>query len=136
MSSLTVTILSCSLHLPLFDVSLSLSLSLSLPLPLDEPVLIDAKEDKEAKRNKKACNNIIPTQRTNTSGHKKFAVQKTQSQGLMPVKCAVASPHPPSRLHVQAEGCPKRLVLGLFFVTKYRDLFCDQGGVGGVRGKT
>ena len=45
LSSLTVTILSCSLQLPLLD--LSLSLSLSLPLPLDEPALIDAKEDKE-----------------------------------------------------------------------------------------
>ena len=48
LSSLTVTILSCSLQLPLLD--LSSSLSLSLPLPLDEPdepVLIDAKEDKE-----------------------------------------------------------------------------------------
>ena len=44
-SSLTVTILSCSLQLPLLDRSFSLSLS--LPLPLDEPVLIDAKEDTE-----------------------------------------------------------------------------------------
>ena len=42
---LTVTLLSCSLQLPLLD--LSLSLSLSLPLPLDEPVLMDAKEDKD-----------------------------------------------------------------------------------------
>ena len=42
LSSLTVTILSCSLQLPLLDL-LSLSLSLSLPLPLDEP----AEEDKE-----------------------------------------------------------------------------------------
>ena len=45
LSSLTVTILSFSLRLPILD--LSLLLSLSLPLPLDEPLLIDAKEDKE-----------------------------------------------------------------------------------------
>ena len=37
--------LSCSLQLRLLDISLSLSLS--PPLPLDEPVVIDAKEDKE-----------------------------------------------------------------------------------------
>ena len=47
LSSLTVTILSCSLQLQLLDLSLSLSLSRPPPLPLDEPVLIDAKEDKE-----------------------------------------------------------------------------------------
>ena len=46
MSSLTVTILSCSLQLPLLDLSLP-SLSLLLPPPLDEPLLIDVKEDKE-----------------------------------------------------------------------------------------
>ena len=45
LSSLTVTIWSCSLQLPLLD--LSLSLSVWLTLPLDEPVLMDAKEDKE-----------------------------------------------------------------------------------------
>ena len=45
LSSLTVTKLSCLLQLRLLDVSLSLSLS--LPLLLDEPVVIDAKEDKE-----------------------------------------------------------------------------------------
>ena len=45
LSSLTVTILSCWLQLPLLD--LSLSLSLSLPVPMDEPVPIDAKEEEE-----------------------------------------------------------------------------------------
>ena len=73
LSSLTVTILSCPLHLPRLDVSLSLSLS--LPLPLDERVLIDAKEDGEAKRNKRAWNYRIQTQCTNTYSYNKFAVQ-------------------------------------------------------------
>ena len=41
LSSLPATKLSCSLQLRLLDVSLSLT------LPLDEPVVIDAKEDKE-----------------------------------------------------------------------------------------
>ena len=43
------TMLSCSLQLPLQLplLDLSLSLSLSLQLPLDDPVLIDAKEDNE-----------------------------------------------------------------------------------------
>ena len=41
LSSLPVTKLSCSLQLPLLDVSLSLT------LPLDESVVINAKEDKE-----------------------------------------------------------------------------------------
>ena len=45
LSSLPVKKLSCSLQLPLLDDSLSLSLL--LPLPLDEPVVIDVKEDKE-----------------------------------------------------------------------------------------
>ena len=45
MPSLPVTKLSCLLQLRLLDVSLSLPLS--LPLSLDEPVVIDAKEDKE-----------------------------------------------------------------------------------------
>ena len=39
-----MTMLSCSLRLPLLD--LSSLLSQSLPLPLDEAVLMDAKQDK------------------------------------------------------------------------------------------
>ena len=45
---LTVTILSCSLQLPLLDLTCHYHchyLSLWLPLPLDGPVLIDAKEE-------------------------------------------------------------------------------------------
>ena len=41
LSSLPVTKLSCSLQLRLLDTSLSMT------LPLDEPVVIDAKEDRE-----------------------------------------------------------------------------------------
>ena len=74
LSLLTVTILSCSLQLPLLD--LSLSLSLLLPLPLDEPVLIDAKEDKEIA----PFHDRIHAHCTNTSSHNTFAVQVSQSQ--------------------------------------------------------
>ena len=50
------------------------------------------------------------------------------------VCCCITPPHPP-HVHVQAEGCPKRPVLGHFFlVTRYRDLFCDQAGSGGGGG--
>ena len=51
-------------------------------------------------------------------------------QGSVPVMCVVAPPPPP--VHVRAEGCPKRPVLGhFFFIPKYHDFFCDQGGGGG-----
>ena len=60
-SSLTVTILSCSLQRPGLErplLDLSLSLSLSLPLPLDEPVLQKGLQQPG-----------IHTQCTNTSSH-------------------------------------------------------------------
>ena len=75
LSSLTVTMLSCSLQLPLLAVMLSGELDgTTLPLPLDEPdepVLIDAKEDKELAPSE----NSIHTQCTDTSNHEKLAVQ-------------------------------------------------------------
>ena len=53
LSSLTVTILSCSLQLTPLD--LSLSLSVSLPLLVDEPSLIDSKEDKQPQPTQQIC---------------------------------------------------------------------------------
>ena len=64
LSSLKVTIVSCSLQLPPLDLWLSLSLLLPLPLsPLSLPT------DK-----KNACNNKIHTRCTNTSSYKEFEV--------------------------------------------------------------
>ena len=53
------------------------------------------------------------------------------STGLCACHVCCCTPPPPSHIHVRAEGCPKRPVLGNFFVTKYRDLFCDQCGGSG-----
>ena len=65
-SSLTVTLLSCQQRLPLLDLDLLVSLSLSLPLPLDEPVLIDAKEDKELAPSSKKEQKGLQLQNTHT----------------------------------------------------------------------